>query len=348
MIILDTSNAGIEGLVTHRVGNKGHEEPLLLSEAQSEIGEESMEYLMTFFLGAFEPVGFHHFTHPVELELNEVYKIVSSMFAHETSILDGSRSLAKMLYEHTNHPKIKSGNFNVSYFNNLVLGDEVVDAVGIFKSETNVPFIEMEYSDTRFSLQHQFGFELEGMDKGCLVFNTGKTAGYQVLVFDKTNRALDTKYWLQDFLQLIPSADEYYNTKEFLNLTKKYVTQGIEKDMDVSKTEKIDMLNKSVEYFKQKDTFDKQEFVESVFEKEEQKASFHNFQQQFFAEKKVPVADAFPISEQAVKSQSRVFKSVLKLDKNFSVYIHGDKNLIERGVDPDGRKYYKLYFEEEK
>jgi hypothetical protein len=57
--------------------------------------------------------------------------------------------------------------------------------------------------------------------------------------------------------------------------------------------------------------------------------------------------DNFNISAAALKKQSRVFKSVLKLDKNFHVYIHGDRELIEQGVDPDGRKFYKLYFREE-
>jgi hypothetical protein len=49
-----------------------------------------------------------------------------------------------------------------------------------------------------------------------------------------------------------------------------------------------------------------------------------------------------------VKSQARVFKSVLKLDKDFHIYIHGDRNKIERGVDPDtGRKYYKIWYDQE-
>jgi hypothetical protein len=49
----------------------------------------------------------------------------------------------------------------------------------------------------------------------------------------------------------------------------------------------------------------------------------------------------------AVKKQERIFKSVLKLDKNFHIYIHGDRELIEQGMDADGRKFYKIYFEEE-
>jgi len=60
------------------------------------------------------------------------------------------------------------------------------------------------------------------------------------------------------------------------------------------------------------------------------------------------VSDNFDISKQAVKKQARVFKSVLKLDKNFHIYIHGNRDLIEQGVDNNGRKFYKIYYEEEK
>ena len=59
------------------------------------------------------------------------------------------------------------------------------------------------------------------------------------------------------------------------------------------------------------------------------------------------VNQEFDISQQAVKRQARFFKSVLKLDKNFHVYIHGNRELIERGTDENGRKYYKLYYQEE-
>jgi hypothetical protein len=33
--------------------------------------------------------------------------------------------------------------------------------------------------------------------------------------------------------------------------------------------------------------------------------------------------------------------------KNFHIYIHGNNELIRQGVDSDGRKYYKIYFETE-
>ncbi|HEY0059407.1 MAG TPA: nucleoid-associated protein, partial [Flavisolibacter sp.] len=59
------------------------------------------------------------------------------------------------------------------------------------------------------------------------------------------------------------------------------------------------------------------------------------------------ITSSFDISAPAVKKQSRIFKSVLKLDRNFHIYIHGNTDLIEKGTDDDGRKYYKLYYQEE-
>jgi hypothetical protein len=59
-------------------------------------------------------------------------------------------------------------------------------------------------------------------------------------------------------------------------------------------------------------------------------------------------ADEFYISPQAVKKQARVFKSVIKLDKNFHIYVHGDRELIEKGYDEALQKhYYKIYFDRE-
>jgi hypothetical protein len=59
------------------------------------------------------------------------------------------------------------------------------------------------------------------------------------------------------------------------------------------------------------------------------------------------IGDQFGISGAAVKKQARIYKSVLKLDRNFHIYIHGNSELIEKGVDDDGRKYYKIYYQEE-
>jgi hypothetical protein len=118
-------------------------------------------------------------------------------------------------------------------------------------------------------------------------------------------------------------------------------------EFEVGKTEQIDLLNRSVEYFKTNDSFNKKEFEKEVFQEPELIKSFRNYDKSYREENSIKMTDNFEISAQAVKKQSKIFKSVLKLDKNFHIYIHGDKELIEKGVEKDGRKFYKIYYKEE-
>ncbi|HMW97500.1 MAG TPA: nucleoid-associated protein, partial [Flavobacteriales bacterium] len=76
---------------------------------------------------------------------------------------------------------------------------------------------------------------------------------------------------------------------------------------------------------------------------------FDQYSERYGQENDVRLQDRFDISSHAVKSQARVFKSVLKLDKNFHIYIHGDRSRIEHGVDErTGRKFYKIWYDEER
>src|SRR5690606_2157257 len=103
-----------------------------------------------------------------------------------------------------------------------------------------------------------------------------------------------------------------------------------------------------MKYFKEKESFDLDEFSNEVIGNPEGIASFKDYKRNFEAEWDSPIADSFEIADAAVKKQARVFKSVLKLDRNFHIYIHGNKDLIERGFDDDrSMNYYKVFFKEE-
>ena len=103
-----------------------------------------------------------------------------------------------------------------------------------------------------------------------------------------------------------------------------------------------------MKYFKEKESFDLDEFSNEVIANEEGIASFKSYKKSYEEEFDAAIADSFDISSAAVKKQARVFKSVLKLDKNFHIYIHGDKELIEKGFDDaKSMNYYKVFFKEE-
>ncbi|MDX5325110.1 MAG: nucleoid-associated protein, partial [Bacteroidota bacterium] len=104
--------------------------------------------------------------------------------------------------------------------------------------------------------------------------------------------------------------------------------------------------NRTANYFKENEQFDQESFSEVVFRNEDISQKFRSFTQER-SDVQVSLDEPFDIDQNAVKRKSRIFKSILKLDKNFHVYIHGNREMIEKGVDETGRKFYKLYYEEE-
>lgn len=103
-----------------------------------------------------------------------------------------------------------------------------------------------------------------------------------------------------------------------------------------------------MDYFKEKESFNFEEFTKEVMHHDEVIDSFMEYKKNFESSKSINIEDDFAIHVSAVKQQAKGFKTVLKLDKNFHVYIHGRRDLIEKGTDEmTGKKYYKLLFDEE-
>jgi hypothetical protein len=342
---LDFTEIELRQLVTHHIGNKLRDEKYFLSSEYTIIEDETKVFLLKYFISSLKAEEFYSFTHSVKLELNSIFSIIENIFSSPRKFIPNSQSIAKLLYEQSMHPKIKKGELNIAYFSNVTLDDEVIDAIGIFKSETNVPFLKIKSEKTKFNINHEFGFEVKGMDKGCIVFNTDKQNGYKILIAD--NKSGETQYWKDDFLKVRPCSDDYHQTKDFMNITNDFVTNQLSEEFEVSKADKIDLLNRSVDYFKRHDDFDKKHFEKEVFQDSDIIKSFRKFDSAFREENDIDLNDNFVISQQAVKKQAKAFKSVLKLDKNFHIYIHGDKEMIEQGVERDGRKYYKIYYKNE-
>ncbi len=347
MITPDFTNINLDKLVTHHIGNKLLEEGITLSEEVTEFSHSTGDYLLKYFLTPFKPEEFYSFSHAVNINMNEVYTLVERIFEDSTRFIEDSQQIARLLYEYSTHPKIKQGELNIALFSEAILGDEILTAIGIFKSENDVPFIKMKGSAANYSINHDFGFELKGIDKGCIIFNTGHDSGYRILIVDNTNRSAEAVYWKDDFLQVKPVSDEYYQTNQFMGIAKNFVVKKLSEDFEVSKADKIDLLNRSVEYFKEHGNFDKTQFENEVFQQDDIINSFRSYNDTWLSDNQMDLLENFEISPQAVKKQARAFKSVLKLDKNFHIYIHGDKDLIERGTEADGRKYYKIYYHTE-
>lgn len=346
---MNLSDAILKMVSVHVVGNKGTGGELITSKAPLEISEEDKRKIKEPFLSRFtaeaEKYRFHHLA---SLDYNEVYNYCLQLLAETNTFHEQSVNIAKHLFESSTHPKIKPGELYICLFENCLLNGLYCDALGLFKTETKSNFLDLSVAERDFSLIMREGVELTKFDKACLVFPTRAEEGFEVLIYDSNNRGEEAVFWKETFLSVITQANEYYQTNQFLNLTKQFITKQVTQDHDITKTDQIDLLNKSVEYFKDQEAFDKAEFEKHVFQDPGMINSFRRFEESYSETNDIDIPDNFDISIQAVKKQARVFKSVLKLDRNFHIYIHGDKDLIEKGYDElTGKKYYKIYYDEE-
>lgn len=347
-MLFNYTNARLSKLAIHYIGNKGNEDNIFLSDSLVEdITQEMEAVLISYFLSGFKSEEIFSFWHESELELNNIYNFISDIFERKGDIVKKSQNIGKHLYEHSIHPNIKGGELYIATIKNCIFKDEQVEVIVLIKSENKENFIKSETDNGKYNLNLERGLSLSKVDKGCIIFNTEKNKGYNLLLINGSSQA-DAQYWKDNFLRVKQAENEYQYTVNFLNLTKQYVTNQLDTDFEVNKTDKIDFLNRSIEYFKEHDTFEKDEFEKEVFQDKAVIKSFNNFETEYSKDHDVKIIDHFEISPNALKKQVKSFKSVLKLDKNFHVYIHGNKNLIEKGFDRDsGMHYYKIFFKEE-
>jgi hypothetical protein len=347
MIVI--SDAKLEALATHFIGNKASGEPLQLSKELVSLEDHSVkELLIQYFLSSFQQVESYNFWHPSDITLNEMKHYADEIFGAPDDLLMHSLSIARNLFDATDHPNIKSGELHVAYFKGLMADQFVVDAIGVYKSEQKDRFLKITEAGSTFSIQAESGVNPSKLDKACLILNLDAENGYRVMVIDRTNKGNEAQFWKDDFLKVRAASDDFHATQDYLSMYKTYVVEQVPSEFEVTRVEQIDLLNKSVNYFKKNEQFNRQHFEDEVLQIPEVIESFRKYEQQYADERELRFDDEFGISGNAVKKQSRVFKSVLKLDKNFHVYIHGNKDLIEKGYDASmGMHYYKIYFEEE-
>lgn len=336
----------INNIVIHYVGNKTSEEGTILSSDVSKIPSEVKDVFGKELISQFKAEGYCSFFHESDLALNEVYLYVSRIFESPNSIVESSKSLAKHLYLHSDHPKIKGGEFYTVYFKDCIVDGDTVDAVGLFKSENKDTFLKVLREGGNFNLESEQGINIKKLDKGCLIFNKERENGYVVAVVDNTNKGIEAQYWIDDFLHVRQRKDEYTNTQNVMTMAKNFVTKILPEQFEISKADQIDLLNRSLDFFKGKDSFDIDEFANDVIGQPEVIESFNEFKRNYEAENDIVIDNNFTISNNAFKKQQRSYKRVIRLDKKIQIIIDGNRDHVQQGEDENG-KYYKVYYSSE-
>lgn len=345
--MVDASLTLINTAAVHFVGNKLLDEELILSDDLLQLTDDKLKsHLLTYFFSSFNSP--EYYTFDLERESrqpNEIHSLVKEIFANPNSLLSPSIGMAQHLCDVSQHHHIKSGELFVGHFSGVSIERKTYDVVGIFKCETKDVYLKLKNDGGHYKLSTDEGINIRKLDKGCIVLNDGEAEGYKVLIVDNTNRS-DAQFWKNDFLGVKTLSDAFRHTHNFMDLTRQFVGDQLDQEFSVSKADKIDLLNRSMDFFKSRDEFNQHEFEAEVLEDPTVIESFRKYEKTFMSDQ--DIVDNFEISAHAVKRQARVFKSVLKLDKNFHIYIHGNRDLIEKGFDEvRNRHYYKIYFDEE-
>lgn len=330
-------------ITVHKVGNKILGESLNLSTEELQLDEQTTELLHNYFLSAFKTEETYQFYSDSYVSMNQVYNSVSELFKEQYDFQSISGNIAKHLYESAENPRIQGGELFIVYFKADDEND--IDKIGIFKTEKRESFLKIFPHDENFDIERDQGISLDKIDKAALIFNKDPETGYILQVVDN-NKNGDMYYWFEDFLKVKQRTDSYFQTQESLMIFKDYIKKQLPVEFEVTKADQADFLNKSMAFFKEKDDYKLDDFTSEVLKDEAVINSFNEFKTDYEQEMQINVAEEFPINSAAVKKSQKHFKSIIKLDTNFHLYIHGDRNMMETGIDDKG-KFYKLYFEKE-
>jgi hypothetical protein len=188
------------------------------------------------------------------------------------------------------------------------------------------------------------GFLLDKPLRACLIFKIEEREGYKVQLYDRLPRSPEGEFWKSEILKAEPRQDPFHQTAQFMEVTRSFVKEEFPQQFEADKTDQADFMNRTLAYMKAHETLSPDDFAREVFRQPEVTEAFERFAQQ----KQMNIKDEFTISDHAVRKEQRVYKSVLKLDKNFHIYIHGDRQLIKKGYDEEkGLHFYQVYFKEE-
>lgn len=342
---IDVSEAEIESVAIYRLdswveeqdGGKSMDEEVSLSP-------EIRQLLQRFFLAPLKLEELYSFSPGGMEEDVSAYAIVKSYFEGKGGFVSLARQLADLLKE-VAQDTLQEGNLYVARFVGVLIDGEKTEALGLFKSETREVFINPVAEGNGFRLEYGEGFGINRMDRGCLICNVEKNKGFVVSAFDHVAKGRKAP-WLESFLDLRERRDSKFYTENTVKNIKEFITKELPRKKEVSKDEEFEVMDKTMEYFKENERFDRQEYEQAVFPDEETRKEFSDFLS--CQNDGLDDWDQFPISPEGVKKSSKFLKKVIKLDKDFSIHIHGNANFLQKGFDQEyGLKYYKIFYTEE-
>lgn len=343
--MISFNDATLDQLIIHSIAGRGELKEVRLSDRTVQVDSDLSAILKTYFLDKFKNEGQQYrLYHEFDLGMNEMYEFSRMLFNDEADFTEVSQAIANFLFSKSGSANIKPGEVYIASLGNILYEDESLNAIGVFKSENKDTFLKVYPEGDRYDIESQEGINIKKLDKGAIIFNSASSDGYRLLVVDQTNKKEQAKYWVDDFLKIQPVEDEFYQTGQILEVFKQ-INGSSQEDFDGQ--ERLEMISSSMEYIESHEKFEKQSFYDEVLQDEKRRRLF----EKVYEEQNGGLPDmesSFDVSKKAVRQSKRYIRSVIKLDGSFHVYVHANRDRIERGFDESKQlNFYKLYFHDE-
>lgn len=331
-------------MIVHYVGNKSREEGVSFSEKELDFTDVSADItsMLDKSFDAKEPC---HFYFESTLALNPIYIFVKTIFDDASRFKEQSVFIAKILYEKTSHPMIKSGELSIIYLSDCEIDGEKTDAIAMLKTENKQPAFQYLQTEYGYEIQKSEVISFAKVEKGCLIFNFNENDGYVVFSVDKKSKGIQPKYWKDDFLHIMTDVTSYSQTKNLLNSCKTFIADNYAED---SKVEKANLISKVRKMLEQTETLSIHEFSQEIFSEDNLDKQF----EKYLSSKDNPCRmheEDIQIEKPLVKRKSSLPKTTLYLDSNFEINILGGHDYIVQGYDEAAdMNYYQFFYNKEK
>ncbi len=349
--MLKFTNIQVKEIVAHQVGNKNRNEKCFTSGGSLLLDENLEATLTKYFLKPFRQISeTYRFVHSTDMSYHLMNGISQKIFLNNDDFYSNTIEILNHLYNQSNHPQIKNGDLFLVLFDDILIEDELVQAVGIFKSERKDAFIKLSTQQNQIVINQEEGISLKKIDKGCLILNLFGDEGYRVFSFD--NNDYDANYWKNSFLGIDYVQDKNYDTRSYIDMCRGFADEVIKEKS--GKKDQLEFLSDSINYFDFNEKINVEEFKETLFETDDQlKEDFSNYKKQYEEDFNVAIPMEIPISRVVVQKQKKAIKNFIKLDTGIQVKLdfkdpESTKKFVEKGFDPDkGMHFYKVFYNEE-
>lgn len=188
------------------------------------------------------------------------------------------------------------------------------------------------------------GMPLTKPEFACLII-PDQEQNYKLFIAETGTSASN---WSKVLFPYFQQRDDAFHATQFFKMCKSFSEDVLAKEYQQPKEKQVEFLADSVAYASEKKVVDLSSFKQEVIRDPAVVDAFEEYQNRYGEQKAWNPPDQFAVSESVQKQAGRFVRSIIKLDKNFHIYVHGNKERIERGYDQDRRlHYYTLFFESE-